>query len=43
MLVMPLTNLMKKKHEIRLVRNSERNYFETETNFRDRSLINSIR
>ena len=39
---MLLTNLMKKKHEIRLIRNNER-IFEIETSFRDRSIINSIR
>ena len=42
-LVMLLTNLFKKKHEIRLVWNDERNFFETEVNFRDYSFINSIR
>ena len=33
-LVMLLTNSIK-KHQIRMVRNNERNFFETETNFRD--------
>ena len=42
-LVMPLTNLMKKKHKIRLVRSNERGFFETEANFRERSLTSSIR
>ena len=40
---MPLTNLIKKNPEIRLIKNNERKLFEVKTNFRDRSPINSIR
>ena len=40
---MPLTNLMKKKHEIRLVKNNELNFFGIEANFRGRFFIISIR